>query len=240
MGSADSYCYVGIAGRNSMTYQLNEASFLKDVAKHEMVVIRNDGINRHIRFKQPGSSNMYFDLVTWSGVLCYTGDMGTYVFTRIEDMFQFFRVGNTDWNYNDKGLSINLGYWSEKLIAVSSHGRSGGSAEEFDDDRFKEIVKRHVIEWIRSHKETTSKEERRELWESVVSNVIHADSDSDGHRQQIAAYDYQHIVNDSLTFYFQDLFDNRFTKYTHQFHWCCYAIAWGIEQFDKAQEAVAA
>src|SRR5690348_13144744 len=97
-----------------------EQWFLKDVSTHEMIVIRDDGANRHIRFKRPGTSCMYFDLITWPGYLCYTGDMGTYVFSRLEDMFEFFR---TDRDYNKrKGreLSINPKYWGEKLQAVDS------------------------------------------------------------------------------------------------------------------------
>ena len=28
-----------------------------------------------------------FDIVTWPGYLCYSGDMGCFVFTRLPDMF---------------------------------------------------------------------------------------------------------------------------------------------------------
>jgi len=52
--------------------------FLKDVASHQMHIIQNDGVNRHIRFSKPGTSCYHFDLITWPGHLCYTGDMGTW------------------------------------------------------------------------------------------------------------------------------------------------------------------
>ena len=69
-----------------------EQSFLKDVAEHQMTVLRDDGVNRHVQFRRPGTICMGFELITWPGYLCYTGDMGTYVFRRLEDMFEFFRT----------------------------------------------------------------------------------------------------------------------------------------------------
>ena len=95
--------------------QPTEESFLNDVSKHEMKVLLDNGIYRHLRFKQQGSSNMWFDVVTWPGFLAYTGDMGAFVFARLEDMFEFFRGRPVD--DKDK-LYINLGYWGEKLEAV--------------------------------------------------------------------------------------------------------------------------
>ena len=52
-----------------------------------MIVLRDDGVYRHIRFKKPGTGCMHFDLVTWPGYLCYSGDMGCYVFCRLNARF---------------------------------------------------------------------------------------------------------------------------------------------------------
>lgn len=41
-------------------------------------------------------------------------------------------------------------------------------------------------------------------------------------------------------FSFVDLFDHRFTKPTYHFVWACYAIAWGIQQWDMANGPVKA
>lgn len=87
-----------------MSDQCTEKRFLGDVAKHQMTILRDDGVNRHVRFKQPNSSNMFFDLITWPGCLCYTGDMGTYVFRRLEDMFEFFRTDREHQHLKDGGL----------------------------------------------------------------------------------------------------------------------------------------
>lgn len=83
-----------------------EECFPRDTSKHEMTVLHDDGLYRHLRFARPGTNNMSFNIVTWPGYLAYSGDMGDYMFTRLTDMFDFFR-----------GDRINPGYWGEKLVA---------------------------------------------------------------------------------------------------------------------------
>ena len=81
--------------------------FLEDIKNHYMKVLRDDGVNRHIRFTQ-GRFRYHFDLITWSEHLCISGDCGTYVFRRTEDMFDFFQMDKNDFNNNpDKEFNIN-------------------------------------------------------------------------------------------------------------------------------------
>jgi len=210
-----------------MTTKCTEERFLRDIAQHKMHVLRDDGVNRHIRFTRDNSSSMRFDLITWSGHLCYTGDMGTYVFSRVEDMFEFFR---TDREYNKrKGseLSINIGYWGEKLLSES---RFGGY-REFDPEYFANVIRRYRIEWIRE--KSIDKEQRRELWEDIEHSVLSVIDDG-SERASTAAYDFQHRVG-SETFRFTDLFDHDFTRATFHFVWCCFALAWGIRQYDDSK-----
>lgn len=208
-----------------------KAHFAKDTEHHVMEVIRDDGVNRHIRFRAPGTMCMHFDLITWPGALCYTGDMGTYVFRRLEDMFEFFRT--------DSGR-INLGYWSEKLIAMDCNGRqSGNSVEEFSEERFTEVVKEYLGNWIRDSKREgrLTKEERRSLWEAVYDDVL-GKVDEGGDRALIAANDFcwmpdRFYGKRERGYSFEDMFEHSFTECTHQFVWCCLAIAWGIQVYDK-------
>lgn len=214
-----------------MTHECTEARFLNDIAEHEMIVLRDDGVYRHISFKKPGTSCMHFDLITWPGYLCYTGDMGTYVFSRLLDMFEFFR---TDREYmlkeEGKTLKINLGYWSEKAEATDKND----GLTEFDEDKFRRVINDYRVGWMRDLKERgTSKEDRRELWESVENEVMGAASDGE-HRASAAAYEFSEKV-DGYTFMFEDLFEQSFDTYTHRFRWCCYALAWGIQQYDNAK-----
>ena len=73
---------------------------LSATADHKLTILHNDGLYRHIRFKNPKSIFYWFDLITWPGVLVFKGDMGCYVFSRLDDMFEFFT-----------GPTINPGYW---------------------------------------------------------------------------------------------------------------------------------
>lgn len=202
-----------------------EQSFLKDVASHEMTVLSDDGVRRHIRFRRPDSGTYRFDLITWPGALCYTGDMGTYVFSRLEDMFQFFRTDRREGG----ALGINPGYWSEKLVAVNSHGRHGGSAVEFDEDRFRDVINQYRVEWIRDSRDTLTKDERRELWEAVDDEVLSMIHEGESAAQQ-AAYGFSHGG-----FQFEDLFEFNLTRFTYHFIWCCYALAWGVGKYDEAK-----
>ena len=213
----------------------SEERFLKDVAEHEMIIVRDDGLYRHIRFKKPGTGCMRFDLITWPGYLCYTGDMGTYVFSRLADMFEFFRADREHMRLRDgRTLAINPGYWGEKLQAVERSG-DGGSYREFSEEKFKRAVLEHLVGWIRYRRDHTTKEERRELWDAVMFDVIGADGDSGGYRQQVAAHDFHHRVNNRVEFYFQDFWEINVMDYTHRFIWCCYALAWGITKYDEAK-----
>jgi hypothetical protein len=215
---------------------LTEQSFLKDVADHEMQILHEDGVYRHVRFKRPDSSCMHFDLITYPGFLVYSGDMGCFVFSRLRDMFEFFR---TDRQYQKgDGLKINLGYWAEKLQAVDGNRSYVEGVKEFDEDKFTRNVMEYLVDWIRNHRDETTKEERRELWGEVVNDVVRVDGDSAGHRQQVAAHDFTHRVNKEVgEFYFQDFFERDCTCYTHRFLWCCYALAWGIKKYDDSKPA---
>jgi hypothetical protein len=214
--------------------QCTEDQFLQDAGSHVMTVIRDDGVHRHLRFRKapPGGSEHWFDLITYPGELVITGDMGTYVFRRLTDMFEFFR---TDREYNEKRgrkLGINLGYWAEKLQAMPDKG-----VKEFDEDRFNSVIRERLVNWMRDNRDRTSEEERRDLWDAAHDEVIHADGKE---RKEIAAYDFVHTVRDGLRFHFSDLWGSNFERYTFHFIWVCYAIAWGIKTYDESKATTVA
>ena len=208
---------------------MTEVDFLKEVSAHQMIVLRDEGVHRHIRFKKPGTMCMHFDLITWPGYLCYTGDMGTYVFRRLEDMFEFFR---TDRKSDREGLCINKGYWAEKIEAAD---RCDG-IKTFSEEKFTRAVMEYLVTWIRENRDRTTPDERRDLWNAVIDEVIHEESDGGGYRKQCAAIDFWCQVNEQVgRFRFQDFWETDCTVYAHRFVWCCYALAWGIQVYDKAQ-----
>lgn len=214
---------------------VTEKSFLDDVRDHVIKVIRDDGIHRHIRLQKPGSMCMHFELITWPGYLCYTGDMGTYVFSRLEDMFEFFRTDRVYSNQRgDTTLSINPGYWGEKLESFDRHD----GYKKFDEDRFNKVVLEYLVTWIKEHRYQTTRDERRDLWDSVMTEVIGADGDGGGYRKQVSAHDFHHAVNHKLDFHFRDFWEYNVETYSYRFMWCCYAIAWGIKQYDDSKPRV--
>lgn len=222
-----------------MSHLPTEQSFLKDVVNHQMIILRDDGLYRHIRFKRPDSGCMHFDLVTWPGYLSYCGDMGCYVFSRIDDMFGFFRTSKNDWNYNRSGgLSINTGYWSEKLRAVDGN-RQNGSATEFSNEKFERVINETRAGWMRECKGCgVSKNDRRELWDSVNHEVLWR-LDDGHHVAMSAAHDFNHRIG-RHHFNFEGLWEHDFTEYTYHFVWCCYALAWGVRTYDDSKERIAA
>lgn len=196
-----------------------EKAFLDDVRNHSIEIIANDEKHRHIRFKNPASTNCWFELITWPGTLCINGDCGTYVFSRLNDMFQFFRQKN-----GDDSLLINSHYWAEKLQAVD---QSSG-VTKFDPDKFRARVENHFDSFVESSLQI---EDQNSLWESIESDVL---SYSDYEHEA-----YQAVANFSSdiggeTFEFVDFFDGGGTEtFTDRYLWCLYAIVWGIKQYDK-------
>lgn len=203
-----------------------EERFLKDVSNHEMHILHEDGVYRHVRFKIPNSSSYHFDLITYPNYLVYSGDMGCYVFSRVKDMFEFFRA---DKRSND-GLCINTGYWAEKLRAVDGN-RNNADAMEFDEDAFRKVINEYRVRWIREY--GLNKHQRRALWVDVEESVMHRIEDGE-HAACSAAYEFSHRAGDD-TFQFDDFFDHSFKRFTFRFLWCCYAIAFGVNKYDETK-----
>ncbi|WP_224293680.1 hypothetical protein [Klebsiella michiganensis] len=42
-----------------------DSRFVMDTAFHRLEIIRDDGLYRHLRMQQPGTSNYYYDVITW-------------------------------------------------------------------------------------------------------------------------------------------------------------------------------
>ena len=223
--------------------ETTEESFLNDVSKHEMKVLLDNGIYRHLRFKQQGSSNMWFDVVTWPGFLAYTGDMGAFVFARLEDMFEFFRGRPVD--DKDK-LYINLSYWGEKLEAVDQVGRWDSGYRVFSPDKLKEHVEEQIKNWVEDCDETydSSDEEimadrtefENELRYAIKEDVYRLLEDGEQEARR-AVNDFQCKIG-NRTYNFSDTWEWECTEYTFRFVWCCYAVAYSIQQYDNSKIAV--
>lgn len=192
--------------------QVSTESFLTDVANHKMTIKLENGIYRHLVLKQEKDSwNMWFGLITWPGYLTICGDMGTWTFARVEDMFTFFR---------DDKLQINADYWSEKL----QHGVHGGrdGAKVFEDELFKARLLAQLTDYY-----GLEGEQLKEVTEAIKNEVLCQDCKYD---LLIAARDFKH---GDFRFDTCELPDGK--DYAYHFIWCLYAIVWGIQQYDNSK-----
>jgi hypothetical protein len=200
-----------------------EQRFLADVASHEMIVLRDDGVSRHIRFKKPQTRCYSFDLITWPGHLCYTGDMGTFVFQRLEDMFMFFRADSSYRQRDGQTLYTNPGYWGEKLESVDR----GDGFKEFSIEAFRAAVK-DCFESYTDDDEDWTKESRAELWDEINDFALYVED-------EFAAVEaIRGFHNPKHSDLFSD-FEYTTDEYSFRFIWCCYALAWGIKKYDEAR-----
>jgi len=195
---------------SEFNYKCTEEIFLRDIENHEMIIIKEDGIYRHIRFKDPKSFVYWFDIITWKGYLCVTGDIGCYVFSRIEDMFYFFNI-----NQKDGSLFINPCYWSEKVQAES---RFGNGIKRFSVDKFYENVRYYFdsqVEELEDYKQ-------EELWCEVRKQI-------NGDNEYECINQINDFCHDKINFWnFWEL-DN--DEYTFNYIWICYAVVWGIKKY---------
>ena len=183
--------------------------FKRDTANHQMTVLHDDGLYRHLRFSTlaKGYSEYWFDLITWPGCLAVRGDYGDgYTFSRLRDMFEFFR-----------GTGINPHYWSEKLDG----GRR--SAKEYSEDAFRQVVCELFVNAVRYD------DAPRGLGKAVRAEILDQDlSDEREARDLLESFEYK-------GFEFGETWEFSFQDFESQFLWACHAIVWGIAQYDAAR-----
>lgn len=195
------------------------ARFTAETAQHQMTILRNDGLYRHVRFmhvapnpetgKLERSSFYWFDLLTWPGCLTVNGDCGTFTFSRTEDMFEFFRGGR-----------INPQYWAEKV-------RGNANLQCYSTERFRE----HVMD-VAAEREA----EWPGLTEAAEREIFGPYSEwntefEDGAREALADFRFGDTFP-AEGFRFTDTWQWELGDWDWQFLWCCHAIQWGIWQYD--------
>lgn len=190
--------------------------FARDVAEHEMTVLHEDGLYRHLRFQEPGTGMYYFDLVTWPGTLAIRGDMRGYMFSRLPDMFEFFRA-KSGWNLN----TVNPQYWAEKLDAADT-------VKVYSEDLFRSQVIDYFVDSVKNY------DAPRGLGKAIREEILESYEivTEEGAREVLRDFQFG-------DFRFDDAWEWDLKECSHQYLWCCHAIQWGIEQYDKARAVVA-
>jgi hypothetical protein len=236
--------------------------FAADVSHHEMTVLRDDGLYRHLRFVRvtqnaetgalERSSFYWFDLITWPGCLAVNGDMSGFMFARTEDMFSFFR-----------GHRINPGYWAEKLCGPSA-------VKEYSEEKFRKLVTEHITEgdeefpslaqqWpglaeaveqeIFTEGATYHEDGAREALDGFTFGDKHEAECRCGEKRTFPEYEdarlwlathsaekggghYSKRIGLIEGFRFRDSWERDFRDWSYPFLWCLHAIQWGIRQYD--------
>ncbi len=185
--------------------QPTEAMFLKDIATHEMTILLDTKDHRHLRFRRPGTYCMGFDIITWPGYLCISGDMGNYVFSRVADMFTFFRGENVG------PLRISPDYWAEKT--------QNNKTKEYSAEKFRES-----IDWRLNDLDEIGDDLRAAVRDEVLSCA------NDEWEAVKAVHEFQYG-----RFRFDDFCEFNYMDWTYHYLWCCYAVVWAIRQYDTAK-----
>lgn len=185
------------------------ARFARDTQAHEMTVLHDDGLYRHLHYMNPRNSEYWFEIVTWPGSLAMRGDVGDgYLFTRLDDMFQFFRAAHR-WG-------INPHYWAEKL------GGGRRSVTEYSEELLRQRVVEQFVEDARWGGVPAGTGKHLRTW--VLDEDL---SDEHAARNVLEDFAYQ-------GYEFKDLWAWDFHDYDPSYLWACHAIVWGIGRYDKA------
>lgn len=194
--------------------------FLRDVRDHKLTISIDQGLHRHITLGRPGSVTYRYHITTWPGYLAISGDCGSYVFSRLPDMFEFFR--------DEPGMNrINEGYWAEKLQAVDKHS----GHEELDEEAYLDAIRGNLNAFIESQNFSLSqaKDLVREARESSLLDP--PDNKDEAIRNALE-------FSCPVTGYhpFGDFWEHRVTRTSFRLVWCMRAIVWGIKQYDLTKE----
>lgn len=201
----------------SDTYAPTQAQFDSDVANWTMQVLLDSGLYRHLRFRLRGGGFTWFDVLTWPGRLVITGDCETFVFTRLEDMFEFFRSG---------GTRINPGYWQEKVI----DGRE--RCRKFDWDNFRAAA---LAQFDRATENKEDQEPREHARKDLEDTLDESEPDIYGAVELVRTYSYRPGAYGTPVYFQFDYEDSSLTGEDWDFHyiWCCRAIVFAIKQYDQ-------
>jgi len=226
--------------------------FARETAGHEMAVLHDDGLYRHLRFTNPQYGGIYsFDLITWPGALAIRGDINeAYVFTRLTDMFEFFR---------SKRRRINPHYWSEKLDGDRARTQAY-SMDLFDEEVARELKVAEedypgiTAAWnahVEAEFNTEYEDEARraldefEFGEAYKAHCSEcgwqagADDRTDAIRQAVRHrrdFGDMHVTSiENLAFTFTDTCEWDLRDFDWSFLWACHAIVDGIRRYDKVR-----
>lgn len=193
-------------------YDRQLEQLLANTKNHKMRVLHDEGVYRHIRFAEPGTTMWHFDLITWPGHLTITGDIGDgFSFKREHDMFGFFN-----------GREINPQYWGEKMPHTITY-------RKYSDEKFKQ----RVLESLEGHLESLAESDRTTFMTALTEEVLGDAADFENTARE-ALDNFEHNG-----FTFTDTWEWSFNDYDWHYILACHAILWGIRKYLKERPAPA-
>ena len=134
----------GAADKPANPYARQYTNFLDYTQDHQLSVLKDDGLYRHLRMHNPEFGSMWsWQVVTWPWHLTTVGDIADgYTFSRDDDMLGFFGVDGLRRDYYADGAPlIDFRYWAEKLNGI--HART---ARHYSSEVFLRLVGEHLDE----------------------------------------------------------------------------------------------
>ena len=201
--------------------------FIKDVKGHQLKIIKDDGVYRHLLFKRQNGSMYWTEIIASPNLLTINGDMGTWVFSRVDDMFEFFR---------NPELEINYHYWTEKLKA----GRT--SCEKFYMNLFYKNITKYIEDYFQDSIENINED----FYDDYLKDIVEAEDEIEvvSKIRDFYIYSDDRILKDLPECYKQFNFDD-FNEYwklcykaDYQYVWSLFCIVKIIQEYDKIKGEV--
>lgn len=213
--------------------------FQSTVTDHQLTVNVDAGLHRHLSFrKADGDPEQHFDIITYPHHLLISGDMGSFLFSRNKDMFNFFE-GTEETFKGDSWFSY--GHAKMNLISDSCQFPS----EFFDEDIIREYVTKTsalYIDDIQKHWDALSRSNQesfsgvddfKEKFEDEIEVFLDRTFEENEWKTDLACFN-SDVITD-FSFNDHDLYELKPYSLSSHFYWCVNAIVWAISQYRKIE-----
>lgn len=202
-------------------------NYLNCTKNHRMTVLNDDGLYRNIRVENPDSFSYHYTITTVPGYLMVTGDMGSYTFSRLRDMFEFHSI-----KWDREVPTIDYNYWAEKCQAVAKHRDIYVYKQEELEKYAKETLKEMLDDYNFSDK---YKEEIMTDFQEEVLEWLNGDEYSDMQLvMEFSFLDETYRIRP-----FEDIFtDGNFKEICVSFKWVCWAIAHTVRDYYRGYDKI--
>lgn len=189
--------------------------FARETAGHQLTVLHDDGLYRHLKFANPQYGGLYrYDLITWPNGLTIRGDGPNFVFAihPLADLFDMFRASSHH--------GINPGYWQEKVVA--------GPVKAWSEELFRA--------WLAAQA-ASAEPEHPGIVDAVNAEILHGDEFSI-EQEDDARYALTYFTHGAHQINYPAKWQEDFDDWSWEYLWACHAIVSGIGRYD-AQRAAA-